>query len=266
MDTHLILLLLTCLSGPCLAENVTMFSGQLGDNLTIFCPYIQRTYHWSKKLWCKEDWDGHCQSVVSTRAFKKKRTIGNSTIFDNFSDGVVEISLKHLQQEDAGMYQCQSVYFGDVQLLKRVQVLVLENYVYFNLSDMGKVQHSISGSSSRSIAFWNFIIIGSSLLIVKLLILILIHIWGKSHYKRRVDPGSNLLSSAAELLPDETGDLNSHTDGPHVYTYEIPIAIPVYIDEIPKSTPMQTDEIPRATSVYINMMTPLNQAHWQRKS
>nr|DBA33874.1 TPA: hypothetical protein GDO54_001495 [Pyxicephalus adspersus] len=130
----------------CLAKNITVYSGQLGETLTIFCPYQHRADRWAKKLWCKEDEAGLCQAVVSAHRYplSGKKTHGSTTITDNAYEGMVTVNLTNLQKDDGGVYQCRTIIFGDIGILQKIRVLVFEENLLGNVSALDKVQLSIS--------------------------------------------------------------------------------------------------------------------------
>ncbi|XP_044143459.1 triggering receptor expressed on myeloid cells 2-like isoform X2 [Bufo gargarizans] len=140
--------------GWCLAKDITVYSGQLGETLNIVCPYQQRADRWKKKVWCKEDEDGFCQSVVSVHSYWiniAKRTNGSADISDNYQKGIIIINMTNLQKSDSGVYQCRTVTFGDVSTLQRIQVQVLEDQQKESVSELENTQYSISGIYSTSV-------------------------------------------------------------------------------------------------------------------
>lgn len=142
-----ILLILTGFSVLCLSKNITVYSGQLGETLTIVCPYQQRADRWARKLWCKENEVGSCQAVVSAHRYSlygTKRS-GNTTISDNAYEGTVIVNITNLQKDDAGVYECRTIIFGDIGILQKIKVLVLEENQEGSVSAVDNVQYSISG-------------------------------------------------------------------------------------------------------------------------
>ncbi|CAI9554903.1 unnamed protein product [Staurois parvus] len=175
--------LLTCIvtllgfSVPCLANNITVYSAQLGETLTIVCPYRYRADRWARKLWCKEDEVGACEAVVSAHRYSLSgsKTFGSTTISDNAYEGMVTINITNLQKDDAGVYQCRTVIFGDIGILQKIKVLVLEDNLPGNVSPLDKVQYSISGLQSDNQLPLMLLILGSSLLLCKVLVMGLLY-------------------------------------------------------------------------------------------
>ncbi|XP_075054233.1 triggering receptor expressed on myeloid cells 2-like [Mixophyes fleayi] len=205
MDTCFTLIYFIILLGVsdlCLAKDTTVYSGHLGETLTIVCPY-QNAERWGKKIWCKEDHVGFCQPVVSAHRYWQsfvKRTNGNTDISDNKQDYIFTINITNLQKNDTGMYQCKTATFGDVSILQRIQVQVLEGHLHGNISELEKVQYSISGLQSESQIPLTLVILGSSLLLCKLLMMGLICSWWKSQQTRNVNEDSCAIPSSGELL------------------------------------------------------------------
>ncbi|XP_077337483.1 triggering receptor expressed on myeloid cells 2-like isoform X1 [Lithobates pipiens] len=206
-------------SVSCLANNITVYSGQLGETLTIVCPYRHRADRWARKLWCKEDEAGSCQAVVSAHRYSLSgsKTSGNTTISDNAYESTVTVNITNLQKDDAGVYQCRTAIFGDIAILQKIRVLVLEENLPGNVSPLDKVQYSISGSQSDTQLHLMIFILGSSLLLCKVLVVGLIYSWWKIQTER-VKHESFPFLSAEQLL--RTEDRHEEPDsGPHYINY-----------------------------------------------
>ncbi|XP_068121627.1 triggering receptor expressed on myeloid cells 2-like [Hyperolius riggenbachi] len=188
----------------CLAENITVYSGQIGETLAIVCPYQRHTSRWRRKSWCKEDDVGFCQNVVRAHRIPLLgwKTKSNTAISDKTSQGLVLINITNIQEDDAGVYQCRTdVYGGDIDTIQRIRIQVLED----NQSEMEKIQYSISGSHSNSSLFWMLVILGGSLLTCKVLVMGLIYSWWKNQESKIARHESFLVSSAETLLfPEES--------------------------------------------------------------
>uniref|UniRef100_A0A8D2CV31 Triggering receptor expressed on myeloid cells 2 n=1 Tax=Sciurus vulgaris TaxID=55149 RepID=A0A8D2CV31_SCIVU len=112
------------------AHNTTVFQGVAGQSLQVSCPY-DSTKHWGRrKAWCRQrDEEGPCQRVVSTHslwllAFLKKWN-GSTAITDDALGGTLTVTLRNLQDHDAGFYQCQSLRGSEADTLQKVLVEVL---------------------------------------------------------------------------------------------------------------------------------------------
>ncbi|XP_056416652.1 triggering receptor expressed on myeloid cells 2-like [Hyla sarda] len=209
-------MILMGMSGWCMAKDIMVYSGQLGETLNIVCPYQQRVDRWKKKVWCKEDDVGFCQLVVSVQPYWMKftkRINGNTDISDNHHEGFITINMTNLQKSDAGVYQCRTVTFGDVSTLQWIQIQVHENHMDGNVS----AQYSISGSPSETQIPVMLVVTGSFLISFKLLLLGLLYIWWKRHkasYSTSVDleqfstPLSAGYSDAEHSLPNTREDTN----------------------------------------------------------
>ncbi|XP_075706768.1 triggering receptor expressed on myeloid cells 2 [Rhinoderma darwinii] len=198
--------------GWCLARDITVYSGQLGETLNIVCPYQQRADRWKKKVWCKEDDVGLCQPIASAHPYWifNKRTNGGADITDNHHKSIITINMTNLQKSDAGVYQCRTVTFGDVKTLQDIEVQVLEDQLDESISELENTQYSISESPSETQIPLTLVVIGSSLISCKLLLLGLLYIWWKRHeglYSTNLDeepfsmPLSEGLSDAEHSLP-----------------------------------------------------------------
>ncbi|XP_063811161.1 natural cytotoxicity triggering receptor 2 isoform X2 [Pseudophryne corroboree] len=189
-----------------------VYSGHLGETLTITCPYQQHEGSWGRKIWCKEVDVGFCETVVTARRYWQsfvKRKNGNTNIYDNKEESILTINMTNLQKSDTGIYQCRITTFGDINTLQRIQVHVLEDHLPGNV--LGKVQHSISGSPSELQVPLTLVILGSSLLLCKLLLMGLICSWWKSQQRRILNQGSCTMSSSEQLLSSAAqSDLGLH--------------------------------------------------------
>lgn len=112
------------------AHNTTVLQGTVGQSLQVSCPY-DSIKHWGRrKAWCRQlGEEGPCQRVVSTHsvwllAFLKKRN-GSTAITDDALGGTLTITLRNLQDHDAGLYQCQSLRGSEADTLRKVLVEVL---------------------------------------------------------------------------------------------------------------------------------------------
>ncbi|NP_001103522.1 triggering receptor expressed on myeloid cells 2 precursor [Xenopus tropicalis] len=225
------LILLMCLLDICLAQNVTVLSGQLGDTLTILCPYKQRADRWRKKLWCKEDSANHCQPVVTARRFwlqLSKRSNGSTSISDNIHEGLVIVTISHLRHDDSGMYQCQSHSSQEVDILQRVQLHVVEETMRVNISDVANVQHSISGFSARLRIPLSLTLLGCSFLVSKVILLGLTFIWLNSRHKSRANLEPTLIASSEESVLGESRNVCKYRSSE--YGTEVYNNTPVYIN------------------------------------
>lgn len=224
-------IILLGIAGCCLAKDITVYSGQLGETLNVVCPYQQRADRWKKKVWCKEDDVGFCQPVVSSKPSWmtfSKRTNENVEISDNQQKGFMTINMTNLQKSDAGIYQCRTVTFGDVNTLQKIEVQVFEDQIDGSVSELENTQYSISGSPSETQIPVMLIVIGSSLILFKLLFLGLIYTWWKRHetyYSTSVDlepfslPLSAGHSDAEYSLPtagEEAGDCPQYINYVHM--------------------------------------------------
>ncbi|XP_052048472.1 triggering receptor expressed on myeloid cells 2 [Apodemus sylvaticus] len=127
---HLFLLLLVTELSQAL--NTTVLQGVAGQSLRVSCTY-DALKHWGRrKAWCRQlGEEGPCQRVVSTHAvwllaFLRKRN-GSTVITDDTLAGTVTITLRNLQADDAGLYQCQSLRGREAEVLQKVLVEVLED-------------------------------------------------------------------------------------------------------------------------------------------
>ncbi|XP_004710902.2 triggering receptor expressed on myeloid cells 2 [Echinops telfairi] len=166
MDPLQLILLLaaTGLSAP---VNVTVVQGVAGWPLKVFCPYDASKYWAKRKAWCRQlGEEGPCQRVVSTHrswllSFLKRRN-GSTVITDDTLGGTLTITLRNLQAQDAGLYQCQSLQGSKADVLSQVLVEVLADPLDHQDSgdfwvpeeperfEEAQVEHSISRYGDRS--------------------------------------------------------------------------------------------------------------------
>ncbi|KAG8589128.1 hypothetical protein GDO81_006271 [Engystomops pustulosus] len=224
MDRYVLQILTAVLlgiSGMCLAKDITVYSGQPGETLNIICPYQKQTDRWKKKVWCKEDDVGFCQLLVSVHPYWSnfKRTNMSIDISDNYHKGILTINITNLQKSDAGVYQCRTVKFGDVNTLQRIRVQILEDQMNVNISELDNAQHIISGSQTEKEIPLMLVVIGCSLISFKLLLLGSIVIWWKrneSFYWTSTDhepfsmPLSAGHSDAEYSLPNDREENNDY--------------------------------------------------------
>ncbi|KAM4835361.1 triggering receptor expressed on myeloid cells 2 [Thomomys bottae] len=106
-----------------------VLQGVAGRSLHISCPYDAAKYWGRRKAWCRQLGEGGpCQRVVSTHswllAFLKRRN-GSTAITDDALAGHLTVTLRDLQAQDAGLYQCQSLRGQEADTLQKVLVEVL---------------------------------------------------------------------------------------------------------------------------------------------
>ncbi|XP_023575864.1 triggering receptor expressed on myeloid cells 2 [Octodon degus] len=126
------LLLLLFVAELSRAHNTTVLQGMAGRSLQISCPY-DPVKHWGRrKAWCRQPREeGLCQRVVSTHslwllAFLQRRN-GSTAITDDALGGTLTVTLRNLQAQDAGLYQCQALRGREADTLHKVLVEVLED-------------------------------------------------------------------------------------------------------------------------------------------
>ncbi|KAM8977227.1 triggering receptor expressed on myeloid cells 2 [Pelodytes ibericus] len=246
MDTSMAILYLFCVVGLCLANNLTVLSGQLGDTLTIDCPYQRHSDRWRKKLWCKEDEDGICHLVVRTYPFWRPfgKHTSNTAISDHTGAGTVKVNVTLLQKEDAGIYQCQSVSADKVSILQRVLV-VLKDPKLLNISELDNVNYSTSRFPTGSQIHLTLVILGSSILLVKLMLMGLMCSWWRRQHSAGADHKSPLISTSEESIPHEV--MNSIVQ---------PEEVSEYTDNTYSTTPLYTN--------YVCMAQHINKTYSQR--
>lgn len=107
-----------------------MLRGLAGQSLRVSCPYDSRKHWGHRKAWCRQlGAEGPCQRVVSTHSswllsFLKMRN-GSTAIVDDALGGSLTVTLRNLQAQDAGLYQCQSLRGSEADTLRKVLVEVL---------------------------------------------------------------------------------------------------------------------------------------------
>lgn len=110
--------------------NTTVLRGLAGQSLRVSCPYESRKHWGQRKAWCRQlRAKGPCQRVVSTHSswllsFLKMRN-GSTAIADDVLGGTLTVTLRNLQFQDAGLYQCQSLRGNEADTLRKVLVEVL---------------------------------------------------------------------------------------------------------------------------------------------
>uniref|UniRef100_A0A8C5LIM9 Uncharacterized protein n=1 Tax=Leptobrachium leishanense TaxID=445787 RepID=A0A8C5LIM9_9ANUR len=249
MITYQIILLVGLL-GLCFTSNLTIIAGHLGDTLIIDCPYHHRNDRWGKKLWCKEAEDGRCRDVLYTKGFWhsfKKNTNNSTYIYDDIRAGIVTVNITLLEKELAGTYQCQSLslFEKEVNVLRRVLVKVLMDPELKDLSDLDKVNYSISRLPGTSQIPLMWVIVGSSLLAFKLVMMGLICNWLKNRNNPRVLSDATLTTNPELFTPEERRDENVGYETFYVCT-----------DEIHSNTPLYSN--------YVHINQHLNNAYWER--
>ncbi|XP_036173352.1 triggering receptor expressed on myeloid cells 2 [Myotis myotis] len=164
------LLILLSITELCRGLNTTVLQGLAGQSLRVSCPYDSREHWGRRKAWCRQlDAEGPCGRVVSTHSswllsFLKMRN-GSTAIADDALGGSLTVTLRNLQAQDAGLYQCQSLRGGEADTLRKVLVEVLADPL--DGPDPGElwipkqsqsfedvqVEHSISRSLPEEIPF-----------------------------------------------------------------------------------------------------------------
>ncbi|XP_053313028.1 triggering receptor expressed on myeloid cells 2 [Spea bombifrons] len=227
MTTHLTVFSLMCVLGVCFGETLIAVSAQLGDTVTINCPYQKYSDLWRKKIWCKQDDNGECHPVASTWLPFLRRGNNNTNISDNIQTSTVTVNMTLLQSKDAGIYQCQSVTKGKVRILQKIIVNILEDTRLMDILEMDKVHYSISRFPLELQNHLILIILGISLLLSKLLLIILISKQWMNKLKRREKPEP--LYTSEELVADQIRNMNVHCDGYSAHSDERHAA-PLYMN------------------------------------
>ncbi|XP_016046629.1 triggering receptor expressed on myeloid cells 2 isoform X2 [Erinaceus europaeus] len=126
------LLTLLAVTELSMAHNTTLLQGRAGQSLQVSCPYDSLKHWGRRKAWCRQlGEEGPCQRVISTHrawllSFLKRRN-KTTVITDDTLGGKLTITLRNLQAQDAGLYQCQSLHRGEANTLGRVLVEVLDD-------------------------------------------------------------------------------------------------------------------------------------------
>lgn len=98
-----------------------------GDTISVNCSYDPRQW-WREKSWCRQLDESRCQHVGSAPTlwlpFSRSRR-GTTSIRDNARAGLLTVTMRRLQKEDAGLYQCRTDFLGETRSLRKVQVEVL---------------------------------------------------------------------------------------------------------------------------------------------
>ncbi|XP_055000666.1 triggering receptor expressed on myeloid cells 2 isoform X2 [Sorex araneus] len=114
------------------AHNTTVLQGTAGQSLQVLCPYNSLKHWGRRKAWCRQlGEEGSCQRVVSTHhswllSFLKRRN-GSTAIVDDTLGGTLTVTLRDLQAQDSGLYQCQSLHGQEADTLRTVLVAVMAN-------------------------------------------------------------------------------------------------------------------------------------------
>uniref|UniRef100_A0A8D0H2Y1 Ig-like domain-containing protein n=1 Tax=Sphenodon punctatus TaxID=8508 RepID=A0A8D0H2Y1_SPHPU len=137
----------------CAAENVTVVYGVEGESISINCTYSPREHKWREKSWCKHISETECRHVVSARRFwlefLKKRN-GTTSIADNIYKGVLTVTIKQLQKQDAGLYQCKTDFLGKTDTLQKVKVEVLGAGIpETEVLEEPRAAHTVSSSQAK---------------------------------------------------------------------------------------------------------------------
>uniref|UniRef100_A0A8C3RQJ8 Ig-like domain-containing protein n=1 Tax=Chelydra serpentina TaxID=8475 RepID=A0A8C3RQJ8_CHESE len=205
---------LSLLPELCVAENITVVYGMEGETISIKCAYSPKENKWREKTWCKHFNKTECQRVVSTHHFWLqflKKWNGNTSIADNIREGVLTVTMKRLQKQDAGLYQCKTDFFGEARTLKKVKVEVLgAGVMETQAPEEPRFMHSIS--SLPEAHFNAFVCIITGLMVAKFLTAILIFIIASRQRSGATREGSPNLNQH-QLLP-LTGDLMSGDTSP----------------------------------------------------
>ncbi|NXJ83421.1 TREM2 protein, partial [Trogon melanurus] len=193
------------LPAPCAAENITVVYGMEGGTISVNCTYNPWLQRWREKSWCKQIDETKCQHVVSARRFWLpflKNRNGTTSISDNIHDGVLTVTMKRLQKQDAGLYQCRADYLGETRSLMKVQVQVLTAVLETQMPEEPSAVQSISSSPPEADFTVFYIIAG--FLATKFVAAVLIFIVGISKKNRETE--QNPALNEQEVLPF-TGDL-----------------------------------------------------------
>lgn len=114
-----------------------------GDTISVNCSYDPRQW-WREKSWCRQLDESRCQHVVSAPTlwlpFSRSRR-GTTSIRDNARAGLLTVTMRRLQKEDAGLYQCRTDFLGETRSLRKVQLEVLAG---------------MSWGSELEGSYWNF--------------------------------------------------------------------------------------------------------------
>ncbi|XP_065259781.1 triggering receptor expressed on myeloid cells 2-like [Emys orbicularis] len=201
MEKLMHLVLLVSLSDLCVAENITVVYGMEGETISISCAYSPKENKWREKSWCKHVNKTECQHVVSAHRFWLqflKKWNGNTSIADNIHTGVLTVTMKRLQKQDAGLYQCKTDFLGEARTLKKVKVEVLgAGVMETQAPEEPRALHSIS--SLPEAHFNAFICIITVLLVAKFLTAVLIFTIASRQRSRATREGSQNLNQHQHL-------------------------------------------------------------------
>lgn len=121
-----------CFLEVCAAlEDVAVVYGIEGESVSINCTYSLKDNQWREKSWCKHISEQECEHVVSARRFWMpflRRRNGTTSISDNIQKGLLTVTIKPLQKQDAGLYQCKAEFLGNVNTLCKVKVTVVTGW------------------------------------------------------------------------------------------------------------------------------------------
>ncbi|XP_019369769.1 PREDICTED: triggering receptor expressed on myeloid cells 2-like [Gavialis gangeticus] len=201
METLVHLIFLVSLAELYAAENTTVVYGMEGETISINCTYGPKEHKWKEKSWCKQVDETQCQRVVSARRFWLpflKNRNGTTSISDNIHKGVLMVTIKRLQKQDAGLYQCKTDFLGTTRTLQKVKVEVLEGQTETQVLEDPRAVHSIS-SSLPAPDFSLFYII-AAFLTAKFLAAILIFIVATSKRSKGTEEDSHSQNEHPLLL------------------------------------------------------------------
>ncbi|XP_025061611.1 uncharacterized protein LOC102380646 [Alligator sinensis] len=100
-----------------------------GQTLSVQCPYNQQQYRKLLKGWYQLRGRIHyllVRTQYTTQGDYQKVTVGRTTIQDDTDKGVVNITMKMLQMQDAGMYTCTLFFPNEVYPLKTIRLWVYQ--------------------------------------------------------------------------------------------------------------------------------------------
>ncbi|NXI46489.1 TREM2 protein, partial [Galbula dea] len=192
------------LLASCATENITVVYGMEGSIISVNCTYKPWRLRWREKTWCKQEENG-CRPLVNTWSpWQRFLRNSNGTIFitDNVYEGILTVTMKDLRKEDAGLYQCISVYRGEPYILQKVHVEVLAAVPETQRPEEPRAVQSIS-STPPAADFTLFYILAGSL-VTKLLVAVLIFIIGSCRKNREPEQKNQSLKEQ-QVLP-ATGD------------------------------------------------------------
>ncbi|KFQ23868.1 Triggering receptor expressed on myeloid cells 2, partial [Mesitornis unicolor] len=172
----------------CATENITVVYGMEGGTISVNCTYNPWQQRWREKSWCKQIDETKCQHVVSARRFWLpflKNRNGSTSISDNVHDGVLTVTMKQLKKQDAGLYQCQTEYLGEMNSLRKVRVEVLTAVLETQMPEDPRAVQSISSIPAEA-DFTAFSII-AGFLVTKFMVAVLIFIIANCRKNREAE-------------------------------------------------------------------------------